>query len=52
MRINKVEQADGKGWGLRSRKYLKTRKHRVERRRAKIDPETPPNYTRYRGYLT
>jgi len=52
MRINKCEQADGKNQNRRGRKYLKTRKHRLERRRANADPETQPAYTKYAGWLT
>ena len=50
-RIGKVEQADG-----RSRRagghhaFLKKRKARIERRRAKSNPETPPGYGRYQGW--
>jgi len=32
--------------------YLKRRKARLERRRAKHDPECPPGYRRFRGYET
>jgi len=52
MKTNKVEQADGKGEGRRSRKHLKRRKARLERRRVRIDPESAPAYTRFAGYLT
>jgi hypothetical protein len=52
MKVSKVIQADGKGQGIRCRKYWKQRKHRLERRRAKADPETQPAYTKYKGYLT
>lgn len=52
MRIAKVEQADGKGWGIRARKWLKVRKHRLERRRANKDPECQTAYTRYSGWMT
>lgn len=48
----KSVQADGKGWGLRCRKWCKRLKARVERRRAKADPECPAGYGRYRGWLT
>lgn len=48
----KGEQADGKGWGLRCRAFLKRLKARLERRRSKVDPESPPGYGRYRGWLT
>ena len=49
-KLNKVEQADGRGWGDRGRRYLKKRKARLERRRANIDPETQPAYTRFKGW--
>lgn len=52
MKMNKVEQADGKGWGARGRAYLKKRKRRLERRRANADPECQPAYTKYKGWLT
>lgn len=45
------EQADGTGWGIRSRKFLKRLKRRTERRKAKLNPECLPTYTKYRGYL-
>lgn len=45
------EQADGNGYGMRSRTWLKRLKRRTERRRAKSNPECQPMYTRYRGYL-
>jgi len=48
-----VEQADGES--KRSGDYhqhLKKRKARLERRRAKQDPEAPPGYGRYRGWET
>lgn len=32
-KLNKVQQADGKGWGDRGRKYLKKWKAPLERRR-------------------
>lgn len=44
----KCEQADGS-----SGKYhtcLKVKKRRLERRRAKQNPEVVPTYGRYRGY--
>jgi hypothetical protein len=45
------EQADGRGYGLRSRVWRKQQKARLERRRAKRDPECMPGYGRYRGWL-
>ena len=47
-----VVQADGKGWGMRCRKFIKKLKARLERRRAKKDPDCPPGYGRFNGYLT
>ena len=44
-----VEQADGYS-GRKYHKFLKVRKRRVERRRAKGNPECPPQYGKYRGY--
>lgn len=46
------EKADGNGWGLRLRVYVKRRKAKLERRRARRDPECPPGYGRYKGWLT
>lgn len=43
----KYEQADGRGKGRTFRKKLKAR---VERRRAKRNPESQPLYGKYRGY--
>lgn len=47
-----VEQADGRGTGSRARKVVKRRHRRAERRKAKQNPETPPKYKKYDGYLT
>lgn len=52
MNFRLQEQADGTGWGLRARKFLKRLKNRTERRRARRDPECQPLYGKYRGYLT
>lgn len=51
MRDNKVkiEQADGysgSGW----HRFLKVKKRRLERRRAKRNPECVATYGKYRGY--
>jgi hypothetical protein len=46
----RVEQADGDSGTYHS--FLKRRKVRVERRRAKLDPETVPAYGKYSGYET
>jgi hypothetical protein len=46
-----MEQADQKHKRPNAyHKYLKKAKARAERRKAKIDPETPPTYGRYKGY--
>jgi hypothetical protein len=34
----------------KSHKWDKQKKHRVERRRAKLDPEAPPAYRKYSGH--
>lgn len=47
----KVEQADGYS-GRSYHRYLKLTKRRMERRRAKRDPECMPGYGKYRGYET
>ena len=49
-----VEQADGRSTGRVGsyHRFIKRRKNRVERRRAKADPEYPPTYGRYAGYET
>lgn len=49
----KIEQADGKS-GKRGgyHQFLKKQKHRIERHRAKADPETQPLYRAYAGYET
>lgn len=47
------EQADGRNKGPRSyHAYLKKNKRRMERRKAKINPEVQPGYGKYRGYET
>jgi len=46
-----TEQADGES-GTAYHRFLKKHKRRLERRRAKIDPEAPPRYGKYRGYET
>jgi len=51
MAIGKVEQADGKSRRAgNAHQYLKRQKNRIERRRAKKDPECTPEYGKYRGY--
>jgi hypothetical protein len=47
MAMGRVAQADGEGKG---KTYLKKVKARVERRRAKKDPECRPGYGKYSGY--
>jgi hypothetical protein len=47
------EKADGNQQGMSvSRGLTKRLKNRAERRRAKQDPEAPPGYGKYRGWLT
>lgn len=47
------EVADGNNkHGSRNRQRLKRRKVRVERHKAKKDPEAQPAYRKYRGYMT
>lgn len=49
----KVEQADGVNRHRNGyHTFLKRRKARAERRRARRDPEVIPAYGRYRGYET
>lgn len=45
----KVEQADGYSGG-NYHKFIKRRKIRLERRKAKVNPECLPTYGKYRGY--
>lgn len=55
MRINKVlkTEADGNQNGMSvSRKFTKRLKNRAERRKAKLYPDCPPGYGKYRGWLT
>lgn len=49
----RIEQANGR-WGrpCAYHKSLKRRKARVERRRAKAQPDCAPGYGRYRSYET
>ena len=52
-RVAKVEQADGKSTHPNGyHKFLKRKKVRLERRRAKENPECIPAYNRYQGYET
>jgi len=57
-RIAKCEQADGSshlGAMTRRASYhrsLKRRKNRLERRRARLNPECVPGYGRYAGWET
>ncbi len=45
----KCEQADG--WsGKRYHAFLKLQKRRLERHRARRNPEVQPGYGKYRGY--
>ena len=53
MKTVKVEQADGPSEKHRGyHAFLKRRKVRIERRRAKHDVECIPAYNRFRGYET
>lgn len=51
LRASLSEKADGTGWDIRCRVFLKRRKARSERRRARLNPECVPGYGRYRGWL-
>jgi hypothetical protein len=52
--MNLVEQADGRGSKRRSslHSFLKKHKRKIERRRAKENPECSPGYGKYKGYET
>lgn len=51
--IAKVQQADGSSnLSPRYHRLLKHYKRRLERPRAKQDPECLPGYGKYRGYKT
>ena len=50
-RCCEVEQADGRG-GNSYHRFLKRRKNRIERKRAKQNPDCVPGYGRYSGYET
>ena len=52
--MGKVEQADGRGSKRKGsfHTHLKKQKRRVERRKAKTNPECPPAYGKYSGYET
>ena len=51
--MSNTEQADGKSKRASGyHQFLKKRKHRLERRKAKRDPEQPATYTRYKGWET
>jgi len=53
MKIAQVEQADGHSkHGGAYHQFIKRRKRRNERRRAKQDPECLPAYNRFRRYET
>lgn len=52
-----VEKADGKSKAGKRRKsnyhrFLKKEKNKIERRKAKSDPECAPTYGVYRGWET
>lgn len=52
--LNRHREWTGKDWLQKGpspfTRFIKTRKRRLERRKAKIDPETLPTYGAYRGY--
>lgn len=49
-RVGGGEQADG--WsGDSANTYAKKQKARAERRKAKQNPEAPPSYNRYKGWV-
>jgi len=51
--MSNCEQADGKSKrGDGYHQFLKRRKNRIERRKAKRDPDATPTYRRYSGYET
>jgi hypothetical protein len=47
---SKIEQADG--YTSQVNKWVRKRKNRAERRRAKKNPECMPGYGFYRGYVS
>lgn len=49
-RIVRVTMADG--GSSKQKSYLRRTKNKVERKRAKQDPECFPGYGRYRGWWT
>lgn len=51
-RTPKVEKADGSSHKSNYHRFLKKRKNRLERKKAKCDPETQPTYGKYYGYET
>lgn len=50
--MSMVEKADGNGWGMRCRVKVKRQKARLERRKARRNPECIAGYGKYSGYLT
>lgn len=51
--MSNCEQADGRSKrGDGYHQFLKRRKNRVERRRAKAKPDCQPHYGKYAGYET
>jgi hypothetical protein len=50
--MKNCEQADGESKGHGYHGFLKKRKRRIERRKAKKNPEEPPTYGKYNGYET
>jgi hypothetical protein len=48
-----TEQADGKSKKAGDyHSFLKRQKRRLERRRAKVNPDAPATYRRYKGWET
>lgn len=51
-RATKGIQADGTAHKNAYHRFIKDQKRRLERRRAKLDPDCVPGYGRYSGYET
>jgi len=51
--MSNCEQADGKSKrGDGYHQFLKRRKNRIERRKAKLNPKSQPTYGKYDGWET
>lgn len=51
--MSMTEQADGHSKRRNGyHQFIKRRKNRIERRRAKVNPEIHPTYGKYRGWET